>query len=167
MIRSVKGSSLRVTYATSSSASGEESVSLWGIYPESQHVWSDGSRLADPQNWTESYRFSAKPPQPEAGPEWSAKITRKRKGEIDGERVSDKSTEAVSYRYEAPRSVSLGGCGYTVMTVTARFTADGVDYVLRYAYFPDLGFGLKTRWWDNTLFEAEVHYGITALSPRS
>ena len=166
LIQTVEGNRLRTTYTSSSSAQGEESVALWGIYSESYHVWNDGAGLATPQDWTDSFRFSVKPPLPEAGLNWSAKITRKRKGEIDGETVTDKATEAVSFTYDAPRSVTFGSCDYAVMTVTGRFTAEGVDFIRRYAYFPDLGFGLQTRWVDNTLFEAEDTHGITALSPR-
>lgn len=85
---------------------------------------------------------------------------------MDGEAFTDKATTTAVFTYEAPRSVSLGGCDYMVMTVTGHFTADGVDFIRRFAYFPEIGFGLQTRSADNTVFESEVSRGITALSPQ-
>lgn len=160
------GQNVQVNYRAGSSSGSDMVVAKYGIYPKrgAAHDAPPGV-IGAWFNSTSTYAFSGNPPAPQPGRSWQSTLTIRSKG--DDQSGAFKSTQryTVTYQYEQPRQATLSGCTYSVLGVTARFTGEGRDWTDRYAYFPDLGFGVVTQYTNNQTGKS-ARYGITRMTPR-
>jgi len=122
-----------------------------GVYPahEQQSLTVDpasGNETPFPQReWALTTTYSAQPPAPEPGGNWSASGTTR--GTLDGqERAWDFS---VTYTFDPVKTVTLSGCRYTAIGVNGTFHSGKDDWTGRWIYFPDLAVGVQTRGMDS------------------
>ncbi|MBL6428482.1 MAG: hypothetical protein HOY44_13215 [Maritimibacter sp.] len=152
------GQYLQVNYGR-----GDAVVARYGIFPVQGH-FSDA-----PENvigaWfeqTSKYSFGGNPPKPQSGRVWTSTLTVKATGSDQSGAFKENYRYTVRYVFEEMRQATLSGCTYAVMGVTARFQGEGRDWTDRYAYFPELGYGLLTQYTDNQTGRT-ARYGITKM----
>ena len=159
------GKHIQIDYEAGKRGKTNKQVATMGIYPVQGHVsdvpegvigiWFHGA-----STWT----WQGNPPKPAAGRTWNVGLTVRSKGNDQSGDFKDTKRYKVTYQFEAPRQANLAGCTYTVVGVTARHVGNGEDFTNRYAYFPDLGFGLRTQYVDNATGRG-TRYGITSMRP--
>lgn len=114
-----------------------------------------------PPEW--QWTYTGKPPEPEAGQGWSAKVKELRidigYGDYMKEiRTINRLSWKVSYSFLAPKEVKISGCPHSIIPVEAVFQGKGATRSQRWIYFPRFGFGIETR-------RDGKDNGITALTP--
>lgn len=159
------GKYVQINYEAGKRGSTNKQVATLGIYPVQGHVADVPEGVIGV--WFEessTWRFQGNPPKPAAGKAWNTNLTVKSTGSDHSGDFKETKRYKVAYQFEAPRQANLAGCTYTVIGVTARHVGNGEDFTNRYAYFPDLGFGLRTQYVDNATGRG-TRYGITSLKP--
>lgn len=142
---------------------GDAVVARYGIFPVQGH-FSDAPAdvIGAWFEQTSTYQFGGTPPKPQAGRVWTSTLNVKATGSDQSGAFTESYRYTVRYVFEEPRQATLSGCTYAVMGVTARFQGEGRDWTDRYAYFPDLGYGLLTQY-TNNLTGTAARYGITRM----
>lgn len=142
---------------------GDAVVARYGIFPVQGH-FSDAPAdvIGAWFEQTSTYKFGGTPPKPQAGRVWTSTLNVKATGSDQSGAFNESYRYTVRYVFEEPRQATLSGCTYTVMGVTARFQGEGRDWTDRYAFFPDLGYGLLTQY-TNNLTGTAARYGITRM----
>jgi len=127
----------------------EVRIARLGIYETAQSV-SYGSASGDVVGaWSANagqMSLSGTPPVPSPGGSWEGVMT----GTFTQSDQSGSASEftlrmPVRYAFLEAREVTVSGCTYMSVPVEATFTIDGGTMVQRFAYFPDLGFGVETQ----------------------
>jgi len=133
----------------------------WGYTPTDDYIVGEGP------GGGYDYKLKGKPPEPKAGQSWKTAI-RVRESHYDGTESGGEVLEYVVqavYSFQAVKQAKLSGCTYDIQPVEATFTGKGVHQTRRWIYFPQLGFGLETRFTDHGTGE-DRQMGLTALKPR-
>jgi hypothetical protein len=162
------GKGFAIKYAADSKTAWQDDRdSLMGIY-DTTWAWTptDEYYVGGGPGGYYSFKYSGKPPVPEAGEAW--------KTTVNVSETQDNGTEngpetfhyklKVTYSFQDTKEARLSGCTYTVQPVEATFTGKNTHLTRRWIYFPDLGFGLETRVTDHQGGE-DRKLGLTALTP--
>jgi|GEM_PF-4184968 len=117
-----------------------------GIYPvgEQMNVSVAGVEQTTPwpmQDVQIETELEGEPPTPMPGGTWDGRGTDRRQA-ADGARDWP---FAVSYRFDAEKTVTLSGCRYRTVGVDATFASDGADWAARWVYFPDFDMAVQTK----------------------
>jgi hypothetical protein len=163
-----EGKSLAINYAANSqTAWQDERNSLMGIY-DTTWAWTptDEYYVGGGPGGGYSFKFSGKPPVPEAGSSWKSTISVTETQDNGTENGPEEFTYKlkVTYSYQDTKEAKLSGCTYTIQPVEATFTGKNTHLTRRWIYFPDLGFGLETRVTDHQGGD-DRKLGLTALTP--
>lgn len=156
---------IRIDYAVGARNKVDRSDADWGIYTLKSQDWSGDPDLVGGVGVTETtFRRSGRAPEPQPGKAWK---TRLRTASVtptttaEG-KITSRATYQVTYSFQEPRDVTLSGCSYRMMPVEATFVGETSHFTRRWAYFPDLGFGLVTRYTDHRT-GVDTRMGLTAL----
>lgn len=167
-IVSTGGKGYDIKYATEKTSEWQDDRdALMGIY-ESSWSWypSDEMIVGSGPGGYYTFKIAGKPPVPEPGTSWktTVKITDSQdNGSENGAQVTKHSVKAV-YSFQPTKEAKLSGCTYTILPVEATFIGEDTHKTRRYIYFPDLGFGLETRFTDHSSGE-DRKLGLTAMTP--
>lgn len=164
-----KGADIAVNYAaTSKTAWTDQRKTKLGIYELSWgYTPTDDYYVGGGPGGSWTYKLSGKPPVPEAGKSWKTRVSIESHvddGTENGAKTLRSAVDA-TYRFLEPSTAKLSGCSYTILPVEADFKSKNTDFTRRWIYFPDLGFGLETRF-SNHLNGEDRKLGLTALSPK-
>lgn len=131
-------------------------MSHLGVYPayEQQNLSVDpaaSNQTPFPQlEWTMATVYSAQPPVPVPGGNWSASGTTK--GTLGGQ---ERAWEfSVTYTFDPEKTVTLSGCRYRSIGVNGTFHSGKDDWTGRWVFFPDLAVGVQTRGMDSRTGES-------------
>lgn len=143
------GKMFEIDYASNSNGIWRDKrLSRLGIYDtEWQSTPTNDNYVGGGPGGDFSFRFSGKPPLPQAGTTWSTTVSERKSLEagLQSGPVISRTSYKVTYSFMAAKTAKLSGCSYTIQPVEATFTNKNTDLTRRFIYFPDLGFGLETR----------------------
>lgn len=115
----------------------ETRVRVGGAPPDVIGIWADR---------TETRRFQGRLPQPEPGRTWTTTVNmRWDVSDHSGTPRDGRERWSVSYAFLDARQVTLSGCDYISIPVEATYADADPPRIQRFAYFPDLGFGVETQ----------------------
>lgn len=156
---------MRVDYAFGRKDKISKVNALYGIYTQEAVAWQGDPEAVGGRGATVTkFNRSGREPLPEAGKTWKTRLRTVQTTADDSEAGSEvsRANYRVTYSYQAPREVSLSGCAYQMMPVEATFVGTEAHFTRRWAFFPDLGFGLETMYTDHRN-GIETRMGLTAL----
>jgi len=161
------GTGVTIDYATSQTSDWTDLRKTdRGIYEKTwAYMPSDAMFVGPGPGGGYAYSLQGKPPDPTAGTIWKTRVkvsASNDDGTESGGKTARYSLQA-TYSYQAVKEAKLSGCTYRVQPVEATFTSPGHHETRRWIYFPDLGFGLETRFTDHTTGE-DRKLGLTALT---
>ena len=162
------GKGFAIKYAADSKTAWQDDRdSLMGIY-DTTWSWTptDEYYVGGGPGGYYSFKFSGKPPVPEAGGSWKTNVSVMETQDNGTENGPEtfRYTLKVTYSFQDTKEAKLSGCTYTIQPVEATFTGKNTHLTRRWIYFPDLGFGLETRVTDHQGGE-DRKLGLTALTP--
>jgi hypothetical protein len=162
------GKGFAISYAAGSQTAWQDDRNtVMGIY-ETTWAWTptDEHYVGGGPGGYFEYKLAGKPPVPTPGTNWKTTVkvtTTQDYGLETGPEVTRRTYDAV-FSYQAAKEATLSGCPYTIIPVEATFSNKTVHFTRRWIYFPDLGFGLETRFTDHQTGE-DRKLGLTALTP--
>lgn len=168
-LATAEGKKVKIDYATNPQGAWQDlRITDRGIY-EASWGWTPTEEyyVGGGPGGAYQYSIQGKPPEPAAGKSWETTIRVKEShydGTESGGDVLRYSVKAL-YSYQPVKEAKLSGCTYRIQPVEATFTGKGVHQTRRWIYFPDLGFGLETRFTDHGTGE-DRKLGLTALTPK-
>jgi len=159
------GRNLEVSYAANSKTAWQDDRrTTMGIY-ELTWAWTptDEYYVGGGPGGSYSYKFASKPPVPETRKSWKTKVNVIESQDIGIESgpIRTRYSYDVTYSFQETAQAKLSGCTYTILPVEATFIGKSDHFTRRWIFFPDLGFGLETRFTDHTTGEA-----ANSASPR-
>ncbi len=164
-----EGGGVFIDYASPATTDWQDQRSTdRGIY-EKNWAWTPSDEMVVGLGPGGGYRFTikGKPPEPTAGNTWKTSIKVRASfpdGTESGGQVLTYTVQAI-YSFQAIKEAKLSGCTYRIQPVEATFTGKTLHQTRRWIYFPDLGFGLETRFTDHSSGE-DRQLGLTALKPK-
>lgn len=156
---------VRIDYAVGDKSRVDRVEAKWGIYTLKASDWMGTPGLVGGDGVTVStFRRSGRMAEPQPGKVWKTRPHVSSVTETTTAEGSRKSKEdyQVTYSFQDIRDVTLSGCSYRMLPVEATFIGDTAHFTRRWAYFPDLGFGLETRYTDHRT-GVDTRMGLTAL----
>lgn len=142
-----RGTEVFIDYDTGPTPWTDERQGPWGIYETHvvQYFQDEDAVGGGPTDATRNFVGKLSEPLPDTG--WTGKVRsdvwQTNSSEAGG--FGYKVKYAASYAFLPEKTVKLSGCSYRAIPVEASFVAKDDSYTRRWLYFPDLGFGLETR----------------------
>jgi hypothetical protein len=156
---------VRIDYALGRADRVEVVEADWGIYTRSALQWTGPAGTPGTPGAIETtFRRTGAPPEPAAGAIWKTRLTTTAvTGATESQpRSRDRARFDVTYSFQDLREAVLDGCSYRMIPVEATFVGETAHFSYRWAFFPDLGFGVQTRYADHRA-GTERKFGLTGL----
>jgi hypothetical protein len=137
----------------------------WGIYTRESLQWSGPAGTPGTPGAIETaFRRTGSPPEPAPGAIWKTRLTTTAvTGATETQpRSRSRARFEVTYSFQDLREAVLDGCSYRMIPVEATFVGESAHFSYRWAYFPDLGFGVQTRYADHRA-GTERKFAVTSL----
>ena len=135
-----------------------------GVFPRRVvEAYGPGAPVQPGERDEEIWRFASPPPPLVPGVQWTASVAIQSQGTLFGQHDTREQGIA-TYAVGGPETVEIGGCRYSVLSVEGRIERGGATRQERFAYFPDLGFGLLTGVTDRGTGQG-VQFGLLSLAP--